>query len=676
MIGVKVNRPGASNRTIKPKKPSVVFICDVKNWAWYFKSLELKKHLSDDFDIYVKYHGDKIANNYDVYFTFGYNYIDIPELKNIPKVKKITGITAHRPIGLLEPKMKLAGAVHANSKLLYNDLLQMHDNVYYLPNGVDEELFSYQQISPTTTNGKIVIGHVGKLSPLKGQYDIIEPSVKKAKCLYHPNYNNHTGALPHKSMPGSVYKQMDALIIASIEDGTPNPALEAAACGRTIISNHIGNMPEFIEDGVNGFLVPREVDSYVEKIEWLSNNRDELIEMGLEARKTIEEGWTWKIQAENYRKMLWDVIDGKVTSLSPAISTSSSIATTTIVTTVPKKPKVIKPEKSIPKKPEKSSPIKKEKIENKIKTLTQKNKQLLKKKKIVKKPKVLFLADVKNWAWDFKSQELKKYLSDDFDIDIKYSVNDKINYINPNKYAVYFTFGHRDMEILIKSNVPIKKRITGITAKRKRSLIEPKIKKAHSVHANSKLLLKYLKTMHDNVYYLPNGVDEKMFSYSVPDIKEVVIGHIAKKNKRKGQDDYIKPIINLTKVNNVLHHLDWRDKIPHNKMLDIYKQINVIIVASIEDGTPNPALEAAACGRTIISNHIGNMPEFIEDGVNGFLVPREVDSYVEKIEWLSNNRDELIEMGLEARKTIEEGWTWKIQAENYRKMLWDVIDGK
>jgi hypothetical protein len=31
-------------------------------------------------------------------------------------------------------------------------------------------------------------------------------------------------------------------------------------------------------------------------------------------------------------------------------------------------------------------------------------------------------------------------------------------------------------------------------------------------------------------------------------------------------------------------------------------------------------------------------------------------------------------MGNNARKTVEEGWTWKIQAENYRKMFNDIFE--
>jgi glycosyltransferase involved in cell wall biosynthesis len=109
-----------------------------------------------------------------------------------------------------------------------------------------------------------------------------------------------------------IYQEMDVFLIASVEDGTPNPGLEAAACGRPIISNPIGNMPELIKDGVNGFLVKRQIGAYVEKIRWLQKNRDKMIKMGLKNREEIEKHWTWKIQAERYRNMFREIFVRKM----------------------------------------------------------------------------------------------------------------------------------------------------------------------------------------------------------------------------------------------------------------------------------------------------------------------------------------------------------------------------
>ena len=106
------------------RKPKIIFLSDVKGWAWWIKSEYLRKHLSDEFKIKVEcllgtgcVPANRIdQNNYDLYFTFGYSYIDF--LSRVPKFRKITGITAHRTKSQIFPKMKMAGHVHANSKLL------------------------------------------------------------------------------------------------------------------------------------------------------------------------------------------------------------------------------------------------------------------------------------------------------------------------------------------------------------------------------------------------------------------------------------------------------------------------------------------------------------------------------------------------------------------------------
>jgi len=178
------------------------------------------------------------------------------------------------------------------------------------------------------------------------------------------------------------------------------------------------------------------------------------------------------------------------------------------------------------------------------------------------------------------------------------------------------------------------------------------------------------------VHYLPNGVDVDLFRVVEP-IQEkrqkIVVGHVGKECPQKGQKEYIYPAIQKSGAESITSVVTWQNKIPHDQMYKIYQKMDVFIVASTEDGTPNPALEAASCGRPIISNRIGNMPEFIEDGVNGFLVDRHVDEYVEKINWLQKNRDKMIKMGEKARETVEKGWSWEIQAENYRNMFKEIF---
>ncbi len=295
-------------------KPKILFICDVRGWAWWIKSQYLKKYLPEyDIDIVAVIGENSIPYNkinqrkYDLYFTYGYSYIDF--LYQVPKFKKATGVTAHRAKHMIFPKMKKAGHVHANSMMLLNELVNMgFHRAFYLPNGVDEELF--KPIKPIRKDGELIVGHVGKECKRKGQKEYILPAIQMTGVRSVTNMKTYQDKIPHTEMP-RVYNQMDVFLVASIEDGTPNPALEAASCGRPIISNAIGNMPELIVDGYNGFIVPKKIGAYAEKIRYFKENRDELIRMGNNARKSILEGWTWKIQAENYRKMFEDIFDRK-----------------------------------------------------------------------------------------------------------------------------------------------------------------------------------------------------------------------------------------------------------------------------------------------------------------------------------------------------------------------------
>ena len=51
-----------------------------------------------------------------------------------------------------------------------------------------------------------------------------------------------------------------------------------------------------IENGLNGFLVDREVNAIAEKLQYLHENRDKLTDLGNASRARIEENWSWEIR--------------------------------------------------------------------------------------------------------------------------------------------------------------------------------------------------------------------------------------------------------------------------------------------------------------------------------------------------------------------------------------------
>ena len=290
-------------------RPQIVMLVDVPGWAWDVKAKNIKKYLYDDFNIQIRYqheYGDYITDNYDAYFVFDCVYVR--KLAGKPSNRICGGVTAHTYVNFdgYKELLKRCDYVHANSMLLLNELKQINSNAYYIPNGVDEELFAF---TPRDAREEFHAGYVGKNHDRKGFYNFIVPACEQAGVVLKSQtakYNDRNKIDP-KEMP-EFYHDIDCVVIASDMDGTPNQLLEAASVGRTFVGVNIGNVPEFY-NGKNGFIVDREVDEIAEKLHFLKKNRKQCKNMGVEARTTIDAGWIWKIQAQNYKKLFSDIIN-------------------------------------------------------------------------------------------------------------------------------------------------------------------------------------------------------------------------------------------------------------------------------------------------------------------------------------------------------------------------------
>ncbi len=101
---------------------------------------------------------------------------------------------------------------------------------------------------------------------------------------------------------------MDVFVLPSLTETSSLATMEAMACGLPVIATPVGAIKEYIEDGVNGFLFPRQdVDSLSEKLDALLKSHKARAMVGAAARETIIKRATWEQTAQKISQILHEL---------------------------------------------------------------------------------------------------------------------------------------------------------------------------------------------------------------------------------------------------------------------------------------------------------------------------------------------------------------------------------
>src|SRR3569833_1933333 len=103
----------------------------------------------------------------------------------------------------------------------------------------------------------------------------------------------------------SLYQQADLLVLPSIwQESYGLPVAEAMACGVPVLATRSGGVPELVEDGVSGRLVPRfDVDALIHELRSMLADAQSLWAMGQAARIRAEQFLTWERSALRLEKV-------------------------------------------------------------------------------------------------------------------------------------------------------------------------------------------------------------------------------------------------------------------------------------------------------------------------------------------------------------------------------------
>lgn len=295
------------------KLKTIVCLVDKIGRIQYYRLRHLANLIQDvNFRIYEK--KDKISEkNIDALYFSHFSLYDQKKYKKFKNFKKMCSITSHKCLlnkkSTIE-KLGVFDSVSVNNLFLFNEFKESVKNLYYTPNGVDTLKFPFKQKKKGET---ILIGWVGNADrDVKNYKNILLKLQKKYTdinfvFLATSKSDKKSDILPHEKMK-NFYHDLDFYIVVSKNEGTPNPALESLSCGVPVITTYVGNMPEIIKDGYNGFFIDCSFSSAISCLKKVKDIDSECYSiLRNNARKSILE-WDWNIKYKNWKKFFKSVL--------------------------------------------------------------------------------------------------------------------------------------------------------------------------------------------------------------------------------------------------------------------------------------------------------------------------------------------------------------------------------
>lgn len=209
---------------------------------------------------------------------------------------------------------------------LTSELTAYHDDVRYVPNGVDASQFP----DPANHDSKELL-FVGRLRPKKNVSDVVAAMSSVIKS--HPNAHfNVVGdgplrediekAVTDRGLDEAVtvhgyvddrtlsdlYEQSSMFVLPSDWEGHPLVLLEAGASGLPVIGSDVEGIREYVQKGDTGYLFPHgDVDALAETITTVLDDPGRIKTMGNQSLNLVIDEYSWDATVERLHDIYLDL---------------------------------------------------------------------------------------------------------------------------------------------------------------------------------------------------------------------------------------------------------------------------------------------------------------------------------------------------------------------------------
>jgi glycosyltransferase involved in cell wall biosynthesis len=175
--------------------------------------------------------------------------------------------------------------------------------------GSDDDIRAETRRQLGVAQDAFVVGWVGRMTAVKRTDDVVralgglvDRGVDAYLCLvgdgpdrdHLERYAHELGVVKRCLFVGyqedvaRFYSAIDALLLPSVNEGTPVSVIEALAAQRPAVATRVGGTPDVIRDGVDGFLVEvGDADALSERLAELANDPERRARMGAAGRERV-----------------------------------------------------------------------------------------------------------------------------------------------------------------------------------------------------------------------------------------------------------------------------------------------------------------------------------------------------------------------------------------------------
>jgi glycosyltransferase involved in cell wall biosynthesis len=322
--------------------------------------------------------------------------------------------------------------------------------------------------------------------------------------------------------------------------------------------------------------------------------------------------------------------------------------------------------------------------------------------------RVLLVCDRPNWTYSTKAGELvKHYRGEDLALSIittKDRVQDQRDAFDNHDYYLFFGFQNVSLTRRRFRDLDPKKILVSIASHQSwdREATQPDnqilpypdivdyLKTFRSVGAVSyRLQMLFRMVGMKNTAYTPNGVPLDKFSppyldFSNPNGK-LICGYAGRDvDQKKGNRSIIEPALENRSKGFVLKQALCNFRLerktgtrgdcylPYEEMPAFYRDIDIYICASREEGSCRSVLEAMACGCVIISTDCGAINELVINGYNGLIIDRSPKSLMRALTYLRKNKHLIPKMKERSREIVSR-YDWQNVVSHWYEWIMGAI---